>query len=216
MAAILGLLPVATPAQILRGIDAVARTDYLYQRQLDRVLGLLMPGNSLVVRVQLHTGLRVSDVLRLTFPLRTQCWITEGKTGKRRHIGLPQQLIDAIAADAAQYVPQHMRRYIWEAPPRGVTPLWAFPSPRDWRRHRTRQAVWRDIKRAALACRLPQNVGTHSARKCYAVGALRRADGDMGAVQRALNHSDIGITMIYAMADKMLADRQQQWPGERI
>lgn len=194
----------------------MARTDYLYQRQLDRVLGLLMPGNSLVVRVQLHTGLRVGDVLRLTFPLRKQSWLTEGKTGKRRHIGLPQQLIDAIAADAAQYIPQHMRRYIWEAPPRGVTPLWAFPSPRGYKMHRTRQAVWKDIKRAARACRLPQNVGTHSARKVYAVGALRRAGGDLEAVQRALNHSDAGITMIYAMADKMLAERQQQRPGERI
>lgn len=194
----------------------MARTDYLYQRQLDRVLGLLMPGNSLVVRVELHTGLRVSDVLRLTFPLRHQCWVTEGKTGKRRHIGLPQQLIDAIAADAAQYIPQHMRRYIWEEPPRGVTPLWAFPSPRNWRAHRTRQAVWKDIKRAARACRLPQNVGTHSARKVYAVGALRRSGGDLEAVQRALNHSDSSITLIYAMADKLLAERQQQRPSERI
>ena len=194
----------------------MARTDYLYQRQLDRVLGLLMPGNSLVVRVQLHTGLRVGDVLRLTFPLRKQVWLTEGKTGKRRHIGLPQQLIDAIAADAAQYIPEHKRRYIWEEPPRGVAPLWAFPSPRDCNRHRTRQAVWKDIKRAAKACRLPQNVGTHSARKVYAVGALRRSGGDLEAVQRALNHSDAGITMIYAMADKLLAERQQQRPGERI
>lgn len=194
----------------------MARTDYLYQRQLDRVLGLLMPGNSLVVRVQLHTGLRVGDALRLTFPLRQQLWLTEGKTGKRRHIGLPQQLIDAIAADAAQYIPQHMRRYIWEAPPRGVTPLWAFPSPRNWRAHRSRQAIWKDIKRAARACRLPQNVGTHSARKVYAVGALRRSGGDLEAVQRALNHTDAGITMIYAMADKMLSERQQQRPGERI
>lgn len=194
----------------------MARTDYLYQRQLDRVLGLLMPGNSLVVRVQLHTGLRVGDVLRMTFPLRKQSWLTEGKTGKRRHIGLPQQLIDAIAADAAQYIPQHMRRYIWEAPPRGVAPLWAFPSPRDYKRHRTRQAIWKDIKRAARACRLPQNVGTHSARKVYAVGALRRSGGDIEAVQRLLNHSDVGITLIYAMADKMLADRQQQRRGERI
>lgn len=193
----------------------MARTDYLYHRQMDRVLGLLMPGNSLVVRVQLHTGLRVGDVLRLTFPLRKQMWLTEGKTGKRRHIGLPQQLIDAIATDAAQYIPQHMRRYIWEMPPRGATPLWAFPSPRGWRAHRTRQAVWKDIKRAARACRLGQNVGTHSARKVFAVGELQRRHGDIEAVQRALNHSDAGITMIYAMADKMLEDAQEQGRAEK-
>ena len=194
----------------------MARVDYLYRQQVDRVLGLLMPGNSLVVRTELHTGLRVSDVLRLTFPLRRQCWITEGKTGKRMHIGMPQQLIDAIAADAARHIPAHMRRYIWEAPPRGVPPLWAFPSPRNWRAHRTRQAVWKDIKRAARACRLPQNVGTHSARKVYAVGALQRSHGDIEAVQRALNHSDSSITLIYAMADRLLQDGQRQARGERV
>lgn len=193
----------------------MARTDYIYQRQLDRVLGLLMPGNSLVVRVQLHTGLRVGDVLRLTFPLRNQMWLTEGKTGKRRHIGLPQQLIDAIAADAVQYIPQQMRRYIWETPPRGVAPLWAFPSPRGYKKHRTRQAVWKDIKRAAHACRLGQNVGTHSARKVYAVGELQRRHGDIEGVRRALNHSDSSITMLYAMADKMLQEAQEQQRGEK-
>ena len=100
----------------------MARTDYITDREVDRVLALLTRGNSLVMRTQLHTGLRVGDALRLTFPLRRQCWITEAKTGKRRHIGLPQQLIDAIAADAAQYIPEHKRRYIWEAPPRGTHP----------------------------------------------------------------------------------------------
>ena len=194
----------------------MARTDFITDREIDRVLALLTRGNSLVMRTQLHTGLRVGDALRLQFPLRRQCWITEAKTGKRRHIGLPQQLIDAIAADAAQYFPNRMQRYIWEAPPRGITPLWAFPSPRDWRRHRTRQAVWKDIHRAAWALRMPQIVGTHSARKAYAVELYRRTGGDLEAVQRRMDHSDPAITMIYAMADKLRRDGQHQGPGERI
>lgn len=167
------------------------------------------------MRTELHTGLRVSDVLRLQFPLRSQCWITEGKTGKRRHIGLPQQLIDDIVRAAVPYIPVAMRRYIWQEPPRGVDRLWAFPSPRNYRKHRTRQSVWKDIKRAARACRIPQNVGTHSARKVYAVGELQRRHGDIEAVRRALNHSDSSITLIYAMADKMLAEGQSQKTGEK-
>lgn len=193
----------------------MARTDYIYRQQLDKVLALLTSGNSVVVRTELHTGLRVSDVLRLQFPLRSQCWITEGKTGKRRHIGLPQELIDDIVRAAVPYIPVTMRKYIWQEPPRGVERLWAFPSPRNWRRHRTRQSVWKDIKRAAKACRLPQNVGTHSARKVYAVGELARRGGDLESVQRALNHSDSSITLIYAMADKLLEDRQAQKKGEK-
>ena len=194
----------------------MARVDYLYRQQVDRVLGLLMPGNSLVVRTELHTGLRVSDVLRLTFPLRKQCWVTESKTGKRMHIGLPQQLIDAIAADAAQHIPAHMRRYIWETPPRGVAPLWAFPSPRNWRGDPTRRAGWKGGKRGGRAPRLRQAGGTPRPRKGGGRVALQRSHGDIEVVQRALNHSDSSITLIYAMADRLLEDGQRQARGERV
>ena len=60
--------------------------------------------------------------------------------------------------------------------------------------------VWRDVKRAAKAFRLPQNVGVHSLRKVYAVDQLRRSRGNVAKVQRALNHSEAATTMVYAMA----------------
>lgn len=180
------------------------KTEYLLQKEIERVLGALTPGNALVVRVMLHTGLRVSDALRLTFPLREQMWITEGKTGKRRHIGLPRALIDEICRRAEPYIPQRERRHIYEAPRSGPR-LWVFPSPRDYRKHRTRQAVWKDIKRAARAYRIPANAGPHSMRKVYAVQLLRKY-GDIERVRRALNHTDDSVTLIYAMADKMMSD----------
>lgn len=65
----------------------MAKTEYLLNREVERVLAALTPVNALVMRVMLHTGLRVGDALNLTFPLREQMWITEQKTGKRRHIG---------------------------------------------------------------------------------------------------------------------------------
>ena len=57
-----------------------------------------------------------------------------------------------------------------------------------------------DVKRAAKAFRLPQNVAPHSLRKLYAVDLLNRCGGNLGRVQRALNHSDAATTYIYAMA----------------
>lgn len=79
-------------------------------------------------------------------------------------------------------------------------PVWVFSSPKDPQKHRTRQAVWWDVKRAAKAFRLPQNVAPHSLRKLYAVDLLNRCGGNLGRVQRALNHSDAATTHIYAMA----------------
>ena len=72
-----------------------------------------------------------------------------------------------------------------------------------------RQAVWADVKRAARAFRLPQNVAPHSLRKVYAVELLERY-GDIQRVQRALNHSSIETTLIYAMADKLLDAKLKQ------
>lgn len=51
---------------------------------------------------------------------------------------------------------------------------------------------------------MPQNVAPHSFRKVYAVDLLERY-GDIQRVQRALNHSGVETTMIYAMADKLLS-----------
>ena len=159
------------------------RTEYLLQREVDLVLAALMPGNRLVMEVMLHTGLRVGDVLNLrAAQIKERFWITEQKTGKRKAVGLPAELRARILAQAG--------------------PVWAFPG-RDPAKPRTRQAVWKDVKRAAKAFRLPQNVGTHSGRKVYAVELLKKY-GDLERVARALNHSNMETTLIYALADMRL------------
>ena len=82
---------------------------------------------------------------------------------------------------------------------------WAFPGAKDGQ-HKTRQAVWKDVKRAAKAFRLPQNVGPHSFRKVYAVELLAKY-GDIERVRRSLNHQNVATTLIYAMADRLLEAR---------
>lgn len=59
-------------------------TEYLLNQEMEHILALLMPSNALVMRVILHTGMRVSDVLSLkTADLKPSGWYTESKTGKR-------------------------------------------------------------------------------------------------------------------------------------
>lgn len=159
------------------------KTEYLLQREVDLVLSALTPENRLVMRVCLHTGLRLGDVLSLrTDQLAPHFWITEQKTGKRRQVGLPEPLLSDLRKQAGK--------------------VWVFPG-RDARKHRTRQAVWKDVKRAARAFRFPQNVAPHSMRKVYAVDLLQKY-GDIAKVRKALNHSSDSVTMIYALADLQL------------
>lgn len=172
-------------------------TDYLLQREVDAVLELLTPGNRLVMRLLVCTGLRITDALELRpWQLKPNFWITERKTGKRRQIGIPEPLLSDLRAAAGEH--------------------WVFPGA-DPRKHRTRQAVWKDVKRAAAAMRLTANAAPHSARKVYAVQLLQRY-GDIDRVRRALNHGGLETTLIYAMADKRLrgsARRRRSKPGGR-
>ena len=77
-------------------------TEYLLNEQMEHVLSALTPSNRLVMRVCLHTGLRVGDVLALRTEqlLTPQFWITEQKTGKRRRVNLTNELFEQLR-DAA-------------------------------------------------------------------------------------------------------------------
>lgn len=173
------------------------RTEYMIEKEVELVLHLLTYENRLVMRTLLHTGLRIGDVLSLkTDQLKPNFWITEQKTGKRRQVGLPEPLLADLreAADSE----------------------WAFPGHRPGK-HRTRQAVWKDVKRAAAAARLTVNAAPHSCRKVYAVKLLEKY-GDIDRVRRALNHGGIEVTLIYAMADKNLTakgTRRRAKPGRK-
>lgn len=113
--------------------------------------------------------------------------VRESKTGKTKRVRLPKALRDDLFAIAGKY-------YIFE----GRT---------DCKKHRTRQAVYKDLKRAAHLFRVTNSqISPHSARKIYAVKALGKY-GSLSKVKELLNHSDESVTIVYAMADVITARR---------
>ena len=165
------------------------KSEYLFEKEVDNVLSVLTPTNALIMRVALHTGLRIGDVLQLeTAQLRPRFWVTESKTGKRRQVGLPEPLLSDLQKQAGE--------------------RWVFPG-RNPLYPRTRQGVWKDVKRAARALRLPQNATPHSARKVFSVDLLQKY-GDFERVRRALNHSSTAVTLIYALADQQLQSKNRR------
>lgn len=164
----------------------MATVNYLLKQQLDLVLASLMPANRLACEVALHTGLRISDVLALkTEDVRrsSRFWVREAKTGKAKLVGLPAPLRRRLLNQAGK--------------------MYVFPARLNENGHRSRQAVWADIDRAQRAFRIPQNIGTHSMRKEYAVELMRKY-GSLEKVRRALNHSNMTVTKIYALADELV------------
>lgn len=160
------------------------------------LLAALMPPNRLALEISLATGLRISDVLTLrTEALRVaterRLTVRELKTGKTRRIRLPIELFDRAMKMAGR--------------------CFVFEHRLDWRKHRTRQAVHKDLKRAAALFRVKVNVAPHSARKVYAVEAYHRT-GDLKRVQKLLNHSSESVTILYALADELTARRKGKRP----
>lgn len=168
----------------------MARTDWLSDEIMSHILAALTLENRLAIITSLVTGLRISDVLNIKSDMlsRERFTVTEKKTLKRRVVRLPLKL-RAELKKIAGYV------YVFEGRLDSLKP-------------RTRQAVYKDIKRAARAFRVDVNIAPHSARKIYAVNEFKK-DMDIKKVQKLLNHSDEAVTMIYAMADQITARRHK-------
>lgn len=148
-----------------------------------------MPQNRLILEVSLSTGLRLSDVLALkTQTIKKQCTIQEQKTGKKKRVYFSEELLERMLMQAGS--------------------IYVFEHRLDRRKHKTRQAVWKDLNRSMEYFRIPKKlvVSPHTCRKVYAVEMFKKS-GDIKKVQSLLNHSSEGVTAIYVMAD-ILTERK--------
>ena len=173
------------------------RSEWISKGDFEHVLAALYPENRLALEVSLATGLRINDVLGLkTAHVRKgRFTVREEKTGKTRRVRLPNELVGRCMATAGHH-------YVFEHRLNG-------------RKHRTRQAVFKDLRRVAVLFKVKEHLSPHSARKVFAVEEYERTGGDLQRVKRLLNHSDEGVTMLYAMANvlnrrKNFLDKQKR------
>lgn len=143
-----------------------------------------MPENRVACEISLATGLRINDVLSLKTEQikKGRFTIHEEKTGKTKKV----------------YIPKNLQREVLSF----ANNIYAFPHRLNGREHRTRQAVFKDLKRIARAFHCKENICPHSLRKIYAVEEYKK-DGNIKRIQKLLNHSDEAVTFIYALSNKM-------------
>lgn len=160
------------------------RSQAIEQDTLSVLLKALMRENRLALTVSLLTGLRISDVLALKSEnLKKDSFVVfEKKTGKKKKIKLPMAIKRELAAIAGHI-------YIFEG---RSSPL----------KTRTRQTVWKDLRRVTRSFRLKGGASPHSMRKTYAV-TLREMGMTSTQIQKALNHSDPCVTALYMYADEL-------------
>lgn len=156
------------------------RSEYLNPKLYTELYNVMQRANVNALRVSLETGLRIDDVLSLT-PDQVRgekLKYTAKKTGKTGVTKLSKQLRSELLKQS--------------------NGLWCFPGKKPGK-HRTRQTVYKDLKKACNLLGVVGQISPHSARKTFAV-ELRKRSG-ISAVQRALQHSDTETTNLYAFAD---------------
>lgn len=159
------------------------RSDYIYPKIMEHLLSALTKPNRIALTLSMRSGLRIGDVLAIkTADLKSRMTIVEQKTGHRRRISIPTDLLEDMRSIAGD--------------------MFVFEHRLDKTRHRTRQAVNADLRRACHLFRLPKqiNVTPHSARKIYAV---RRWNGSRApkSMLDVLGHESEPVALIYTMAD---------------
>lgn len=165
------------------------KADYMKPENYNKLFVFMTYENTLVLRVSLETGLRIGDILKLRpddLRGRTITYTAE-KTGKRGKAVVTQDLANRLRKVAGE-------SYI-------------FPKRGSAEGHRSRQTVWKDVKRAAEALRSVgvikgENVSPHSARKTFAVEDAERYG--LQHTQRALQHRDKSTTKMYAFSDRYI------------
>lgn len=156
-------------------------SEYIEPKIFNRLLSLMPRTSARALRLSLATGMRIGDVLSLKREnlVGDEVFFMAQKTGKEGRAKLPKALLRELRECAGA--------------------VWLFPSPRDFTRPLTRQAVYIGIKRACKDLQIKGQISPHSARKIFAV--CDRREHGIAHTQRALQHDRRDTTKIYAFSD---------------
>lgn len=153
---------------------------YLEREEIEKIREVMSEERFLPLWVSLETGLRVGDVVAI------KC-----RNVKEDGIHFRAQKTNKFGiAPISVALRKRLRK----------SGTWLFPSPKDPKKHITRQAVWQRIKAAGKRAGLDlRGVSPHAMRKVFAV-ELYREQG-FAVVKKALQHNNNATTEIYTFAD---------------
>lgn len=163
------------------------RTDYIKSELYHKIYLRMSYENALALRTSLETGMRIGDVLALEVSHLNGRTITykAQKTGKKGKAIISVDLANRLRKISG-------KRFVFEG--------------RSGKKPRTRQAVWKDVKKASRDL-FTENVAPHSARKTFAVEDFQR--NGLPHTQKALQHDRADVTVLYAFSDLLTSKEKK-------
>ena len=146
----------------------------------------------------INTALRIGDLLSLsigdvtdsTGKVLEAIYLKEQKTGKQNRLPINESLKNALTG----YLVEHPNC-------KRSAPLFSTQQSGSL----SRSQAWRVLKSAGEAIGL-QNIGTHSLRKTFGYHVYKNSGGDIGLLQKLLNHSSTENTLRYIGIDREAMD----------
>ena len=160
-------------------------TRFLESEAVARVAEALKGHSRAIWLLMNATGLRISDAVKIRHCDISRDGVlfwTSTKTGKTASRKLPGEILAVLPLS------------------RERPNTFLFSSSKPGKEHIHRTTVYRHIKKACIKCGIdPVGVGTHSARKSFAVKDFR--ENGLGRTMFDLQHSSAATTLLYALSD---------------
>jgi integrase len=171
-------------------------------RKILRANGTFGPRDELMFLTGINTALRISDILSLTVgdvtdakgKIAADIELKEKKTGKAKKFPLNKVLHEALAAYLSGRKASESIDFDSSL----------FPSRKSGgsiSRWRARQILSAAGEAVGLS-----HIGTHSLRKTFGYHVYRKSGGNLGLVQKLLNHSSSADTLRYIGIDREQMD----------
>jgi integrase len=152
---------------------------------------LFVMGINTALRISDLLSIRIGDVLDGEGRISDTISLKERKTGKIKRFPLNTTVKEALS--------DHLAKRPGFSP---MEPL--FLSRKGGALSRSQ--AWRILKMAGETIGLG-NIGTHSLRKTFGYQVYKKTAGDLGLVQKLMNHSTSKVTLRYIGIDREMIDR---------
>jgi integrase len=153
------------------------------KRRRDKLLFIM--GINMALRIGDLLSLSVRDVMDGTGQISRTIHLREHKTGKLKRLPINTSVKNALTNYLAERAGCDPAEPLFLSQKGGTL---------------SRSQAWRILKEAGESVGL-KNIGTHSLRKTFGYHVYKKSGGDIGLVQKLMNHAESKVTLRYIGID---------------